>query len=526
MFIKELALLGSIKADWNITSYQDLLINYGGTEKKIAFLSNAMSDLEKLATEIASLSEKSEYKLKVVNSDKVNVLIGKIDKFVSQYEEIKRYRVSDAKIFESNAALSSAYFNLTRYSNAFNTIIGAAPTYKEAYNFYVKFTKLGAYDENKIHSFYTLISKEYKASYTGYLPDNCLAIIKSVNGVYNDRVAAEAFYNRAQGYVGNYSFCLSTYDNFSRSIEEWDEIVSLGKVLLRDFDSLRKNNKSVLVGNCEKEYINTIKNIVTAAENLSIKTQNYLNQISNKGRSIERFAALFRNIWLVIMGSIALYSIIEKVIYEFQGEKQAIFAIIVGLLSGIFTAAMRTIAFCGFGVAWWPEMFTPFEWFENSALYLNILIIALGLLVIIMAKVRDGYSVYDSDESHNESYIGMFLVASNIVVLLVRIIYVATSTCITNWTADAGFIGTIIATPIAFVIGVIAGIFRALLLIVGGGYWGESWESWYLEAGIDGKTLNTALYNLIVALIIVFLIDVFVGKNDNKFSSLLKKNKN
>jgi hypothetical protein len=143
---------------------------------------------------------------------------------------------------------------------------------------------------------------------------------------------------------------------------------------------------------------------------------------------------------------------------------------------------------------------------------------------VILSRICTKYQVYDSEE-RSEAYVGMFLVAANIALLLLNVVYVATVTCIGYWTEDAGFFGSIIAGPIGFVVGAISGIFRALLLIIGGGYWGDSWADWYLEAGIDGAVCNTALYNLVVALIIVFLISAFIGETDNKYAKLIKKSK-
>ena len=171
-------------------------------------------------------------------------------------------------------------------------------------------------------------------------------------------------------------------------------------------------------------------------------------------------------------------------------------------------------------------MFASLELFENCTLYLNILVIGLGFVVIVLSKLCDKYRVYDLDKTHSEIYVGFFLLVGNIAVILLRIVWIATLTCIGYWTADKGIIGFILATPIAAIVGIIGGIFRAVLLIVGGGYWGEGWAYWYWEAGIDGRLFNTALYNILVAAIIVFFIEAFLGKTDSKVASLIKKNKN
>lgn len=524
MFNKEIAVLSGIKVDWNIDSYRELLINYSVIEKKTAFLLTAISDLEKLGDEISSLSKKKEYQLLAVNGDRATTLISKVERFNNQFAEIKRHRTQDTKVFEGDPRLSMGYYNLTRYEDAFKSVINGAPGFKSALQFYTKYTKLGAYNESRVNEFYKLINAEYKAIFNPYLPADCVNIIGKITKVYNDRREAMEFVNEISGFVATCNDWLSEGNNFSKSIEQWDEMASCGNNYIKQFNNLRKTNTSVLLDQCENDYMGQVRKIVESAKEMSNKTRRYLDQIESRGKNIRKLTNFLRIVWLCIMGAVAIYSVVQNVIVEFQSDKMMLWAIIVGIVGGLFNAVIRVIAFCGFGVAWLPEMFKPFEFFENCALYLNILIIGLGLLVVILSRICTKYQVYDSEE-RSEAYVGMFLVAANIALLLLNVVYVATVTCIGYWTEDAGFFGSIIAGPIGFVVGAISGIFRALLLIIGGGYWGDSWADWYLEAGIDGAVCNTALYNLVVALIIVFLISAFIGETDNKYAKLIKKSK-
>lgn len=524
MFNKEIAVLSGIKVDWNIDSYRELLVNYSVIEKKTAFFLAAISDLQKLGDEISSLIKKREYQLLTVNGDKPVTLISKVERFNNQFAEIKKYRTQDAKVFDGDGNLSTGYYNLTRYEDAFKSILNGATTFKSALQFYTKFTKLGAYNESRVNEFYKLINAEHKAIFNPYLPADCVDIIGKITKVYNDRNEAEAFIKDVSGYVEVCNDWLSEGNNFSKSIEQWDEMAACGNGYVKRFNDLRKTNKSVLLDQCEKDYMGQVRKIIESAKEMSNKTRRYLDQIESRGRNLQKFTKFLRILWLCIMGAVAIYSVVQTIIVEFQSDKMMFVAIIVGIFGGLFNAVIRVIAFCGFGVAWMPEMFTAFEFFENCALYLNILIIGLGLLVIILSRICTKYQVYDS-EDRSEVYVGMFLVAANIALLLLYVIYTAIVTCIGYWTEDAGFFGSIFAGPIACVVGAFGGLFRALLLVIGGGYWGDEWADWYLEAGIDGTLCNTALYNLVVALIIVFLISAFVGETDNKYAKLIKKSK-
>ena len=524
MFNKEIAVLSGVKVDWNIDSYRDLLVNYGVIEKKTAFLLAALNDLESLGNEISSLLQKKEYQLLAVNGDRATTLISKVERFNNQFAEIKRHRTQDAKVFEGDASLSKGYYNLTRFEDAFSSVANKASTFKSALQFYTKFIKLGAYNESRVNEFYKLINAEYKSIYNPYLPSDCVNLVGNISKIYKDRIEAEEFIKDVSGFIEVCNDWLRGGDNFSKSIEQWDEMASIANGYIRKFNDMRKTNKSVLLDQCEKDYMGQVRKIAESAKEMSNKTRRYLDQIESRGENLQKLTKVLRVIWLCIMGAVAIYSVVDNVIVEFQSDKMMLWAIIVGLVGGLFNALIRVVAFCGFGVAWLPEMFTAFEFFENCALYLNILIIGLGLLVIILSRICTKYQVYDSDE-RSEVYVGMLLVASNIALLLLNIVYVATTTCIGYWTEDAGFLGSIFAAPIGFVVGAIAGIFRALLLIIGGGYWGDEWADWYLEAGIDGALCNTALYNLVVALIIVFLISAFIGETDNKYARLIKKGK-
>lgn len=486
MFIKEMASLTGTRADWDISSYRDLLINFGGIEKKTAFISHELEELEKDAKRISALLEKKEYKLNVINGDNLTSLFGKIDNFLKKYEEINKLKKNNENIFTDNPNFGTSFDYLTRCSKVFAPIANAAPVFKKALAFYQKFIKLGEFNEKEIRKFDKLVNSDYKVAYNEYLPDDCLSIIRNIPKLLSNVNKAEEFLSNVEEYIQKYDFCRHTTDNLSRPVHVWESIVENGNQLLTEYENLCKNNKTETLAAFETNQKSQIKAIINAATSLCDKT-------TSKGRSFEIIASILTKVWLILVGSLAVYTIIEDIVQRFQNGNWFLFAIIFGIIVGILKAAIRVLAACSLGIFWWPNSFDSLEFFDNCGLLINITIMVLGLAVVLISRKRNMYALSNGKNEFDESMVSASIMCFSVALFLVRVILTTVVYTINSWHW--------LLFLFAIVWGLVVGVLQCVLLVVGAGYW---WESLYASLEMNHSTLNTVFYVILVIFIVVF----------------------
>ena len=197
MFTKEMDKLLKMRADWDISSYRELLVGISGTEKKEAYVQKKLTELLDALNLLKSLRKNNEYKLNVVNENNALDFLSKISDFVNDFEEVKKFKKENADIFKSNARFSNDYETIENGIKSYSDIKSKEPDFRNALSFYKRFLDLGIFSESKLKTFYDFITFKYNSKYSEFLPDESVMLINHVVKTQKDLEAAEKAARRA-----------------------------------------------------------------------------------------------------------------------------------------------------------------------------------------------------------------------------------------------------------------------------------------------------------------------------------------
>ena len=560
MFTKELEMLLETQADWDISSYRKLLVGISGTEKKAEYVQKKVEELLETLSFFKRLQKNDQCKLVVTNEDSSLYLLNQISGFINDFEEVKKIKKEYADIFKSNASLNRDYQTIESSVKIYSDIKAKEADFRGALLFYRGFVNLGAFSDSELKKFYNFINSRYNSKYNEFLPDDSVILINDVLKKQKELEAAELAAAKASlaaaiaekkakeaaaeaerkakeaaaeaerkakeaerkvkaaireiteeaiDFKESYSYCMSECNVFLNSYGEWMSIADNGEKILDKYKTILKTHNLKSIDEFEKEYKAVIAKIVSNAKAYASDRQTQTNIIANKGKVFEKIAFVLKILWLSIVGAIGVYTIVEGVIEYLQSGMFFIFAIILGIVFSVISAALRIIALCGFGTLWWPNGFETLEFFDGCTVIINIVILVLGFATIIFCKKRDSYHLKSGKTETSECWIAFCLVLACIAFFLLRLVFIAVGDLVSSWHW--------LLFIFALVFGLVLGLFQCVMLLLGAGFW---WKSLYytIAETISPAEFNLFFYAMVICLVVFTVISTSYSEITNKIN--------
>ena len=211
---------------------------------------------------------------------------------------------------------------------------------------------------------------------------------------------------------------------------------------------------------------------------------------------LEKRAGVAQAFLFVLMGFITLCTVLGRIV-AFWDDCSPFWAIVWGIIVGLGYSLVRVVASTGLGVLWWPDIFrgmVPFVDAETSSLVTHIVCYAFMLWVIIVISQRHKYN------KRTGLYLTRFV--DGIIPFVDGLIYIAFAISVVFSGIKDLFLSWDVWWIFEIPCGLVYGLFRAIMLLIGAGYW---WPSLYAGTGLSGLVLNTCV-------IIFVIVDIILRK--------------
>ena len=204
---------------------------------------------------------------------------------------------------------------------------------------------------------------------------------------------------------------------------------------------------------------------------------------------MEKRANFTQVLLFIAMGVIAVSSIIRSV-GNLLDEMGFFWAVIFGIIAGAVRAILRIAAACGMGVIWWPSLYRGTLIFEEAysldGAYIMCTIIIVLLAITLIQSKKSNFKLYRVIDDIN-GFADMFVY----VAMAICVIFSGIKDLWINWD-----VWWIFEVPC----GLVYGVFRAIMLCIGGGLW---WPSLYAGTGVSGPTLTVCLIAYIILSVVL-----------------------
>lgn len=486
MFEQEKRLLNKIRFDWNTDNFCKLIDEQVSLSLRVGELRKQLENVNEERVKLsARLKETKMFNIEApeVSSKMFNDIWHWSSLFAVLHARFV-LKHDDAQDLIS----SREYKDCERFNSECNELIDKKEPFESAVGFYEKFKKTD-FSEANIDNAYLLTSEYEKLSdkSKSFLPGSVAEKIKNTTNTYNKiKNIRNVVYARIEEYIRKYD---PIVNGGWQNSEQLNDCIKEGEALvIFAEEAVNKSDLDIAKVYADK-YAHKINGIICLAQ----KKLSSVNARIKKEKAVSNAYDLTSKICIGATSVIALAIMILSIVnvcITFCAGITPFFGVLFGIIVGILFGVLRLAVFCGFGALWWPGCVSTL-FFGTYSESVNGWMIALNVVIYLLVAICF-FVDYKRNVPVDASESAPFLMLTfGMMAFIVFMVYGGIAELVVNWQ---------VWPPISVICGIVYGLFRMLMLIIGAGFW---WPDLYAAWSMNGLIVNICFYALVG---LVFLI--------------------